>query len=126
MIKMQKMRYSNDCAIAAVAMALRVPYSRVFAASRFQEQFKPNGRLGCYPGQLIIDCGFECEYIMRRAKMRATNYPVVVSVKSVNNRVGRHAVVVCQGRVYDPSNKRQVTIQHVRRTGHIVYKPVRP
>ena len=131
----EKMRFSNDCTVASVAMALRIPYSRVLKVAK-SIGFKPNGKYGCDVYRVVKKLGYDCKirayfgdhrigsrWVEHFARRRIPVKGIwIVSINSLNNRGGYHAVVVCNGVVYDPSNKRRANIDYVmRKRRHMYY-----
>lgn len=131
-IKMQKMRFSNDCSLASVAMVTRIPYQRVLKVA-LSRGFKPNGRYGARIGELLIDLDIDFDvrvYIPIKNERARRPIPVrgawIVSIPSLNNRGGYHAVVVCNGVVFDPSNKRRASINYIMRNRRHIYYGFKP
>jgi hypothetical protein len=124
MTRLVKMRFTNDCSIASVAMVTRIPYSRVLKVAK-QRGFKPNGKYGMDVAQLLYDLGYEFDMrVYSRLRTRRpipVKQPFIASVPSVNNRGGYHAIVVEAGRVLDSSNKKQVSYARFMRTRRHMY-----
>lgn len=131
-VKPIKQKYSNDCAIAAVAMALHLPYRRVLRVA-ITKGFRPGGNNG---GMVLatlfwaLGYDFECRprmmrngfpNVMEAPRPMPVKMPCVVSIPSLNNRGGFHAVTVAHGRVFDPSPKRQASFEYVKRHARTWY-----
>jgi hypothetical protein len=131
-VKTQKMVYKNDCAIAAAATALKLPYRTVLKHAIKELGFLPNGTHGVNVGELIWECGYEFALRMRRERPNINKFnadsilskrtvsnkkpvrlPVksvqVFSVKSVNVLNAFHAVVRNNGMIFDPTKRRSVS-----------------
>ncbi len=118
MVKLIKMRFDNDCTVASVAMATRLPYSKCLRIAK-QHGFTPYHRTGFDIGLLLVrvNVDFDCAIF----RLRMLQQPVIVSIRSLNNRNGFHAVVVDQGKVYDPSNKKCASFNYVLRNYRHTY-----
>lgn len=127
-VKPIKQKYSNDCAIAALAMALHEPYFKVFAAAkRAHKHFCANHKSGADVYAVAMHLGYDCKHRthfgflhrhhcrVKQRKRVPIKGPCIASVPSVNNRGGGHAVVYSKGVIYDPSRKRQVNEAHTLR-----------
>lgn len=124
MTKLIKMRFSNDCSLASVAMVTRIPYQRVLKTA-LARGFKPNGKHGMDIAQLLYDLGWDMGMrVYSRHRPRRPLplvQPFIASVPSVNNRGGYHAIVVDRGRVLDPSRKKQISFARFMRTRRHMY-----
>lgn len=123
MTRLIKMRYSNDCSIASVAMATRLSYEECFNTA-VKHGFKPNSDYGFDLGSLLNYLGFDfdCRPFFPWARRNLPLVqPFIASVNSVNNIGGFHAIVVEHGRVFDPSNKRQVSFERFMKTRRHLY-----
>ena len=124
-MKLQRMRFSNDCSVASVSMVLRRPYEEVLKVA-IANKFNPDSPVGIDVYSLLHYCGYDCScrIYIRALGLRPIpmKQPIIVSIPSLNNYKGRHAVVIQQGRVYDPSNRRRASFNYVTRNrGHMYY-----
>jgi hypothetical protein len=98
-------------------MALRVPYEKV--AKVAVESGYNTHKEGVYIHDIATELGFTT---FRSKRFINKKKPVIVSVKSVNFHRTNHAVVFYKGKVYDPSRKKKVTLERVRRSKKWIYR----
>lgn len=117
----QRMRGRNDCAIAAIAFATGFSYPRVLKAAIDSQGFRLGGPMGCNMYQTLnrLRVPYECEIYRRRHSMNVRKIRLqgvrIVSVRSLNlrRRNAYHAVVLIDGKVFDPSNRRRASLDYV-------------
>ena len=128
-ISLIKSKFNNDCAVASVAMALRIPYFKVLKNVVKHLNFRPNSGKGLQIVDVLSTIGYTCETNLREvfysnrkirvspAKSRLSlKGPMIVSAPSMNIRICLHAIVVQQGVVYDSSNFRKISPSILNRT----------
>lgn len=119
-----RQRHRNDCAIAAVSMATGVPYHRCLRLAREKAGWSPSRKSGICYNWLMVRLGFGIKYHqgIAYAPLGPSRTPVnqrraVVSVRSINERGKHHyhAVAIINGRAIDPSTRRRVSAERIRR-----------
>lgn len=110
-MRLVKMRYRDDCAVASVATLTGLSHHEVLSAAK-KLGYKPNSGEGANLIPILIELGFG----VRGSRKVPFNKTFIANVESVNVRNGRHAIVVRGGKVYDPSRKKKVSFQHFLRT----------
>ena len=118
-MKLIKMRFDNDCSIASVATATRTPYSKCLKVAK-ENGFIPYGKNGFDVGKLLFLLNFEFKVKVTRLILIPS--PLIVSIPSLNNRGGFHAIVVHNGKVLDPSNKKTANFDYVLRNYRLSYR----
>lgn len=123
-MKMQKMRFDNDCTVASVSMVTRIPYDRCLKVA-IENGFIPDGKIGFDVAVLLMHLDIECCYGVNKLVL-CKDEPIITSIHSLNNPDGFHAVAVHQGKVYDPSNKKTASLNYVLDNYKITYYNFRP
>ena len=103
-------------------MITKLPYEYCLKIAK-KRNFVPNGKYGCSVGQLLHDLNYSTKASI--SKIRLKQSPVIISVNSRNIKNGKHAIVVNKGKIYDPSNKKQITMSWLIRNHNITYYNIR-
>lgn len=125
-----RQRYSNDCAIAAVSMATGVPWHVCANLARAKYGWRPSGRFGVCYNWLLSRLLWETEFHPGQAfklRPKSNHRRAVASVRSVNIRGKNHfhAVAIVNGRVLDPSRRKQVSAERVKRSARNITEIIR-
>ncbi len=115
-----RQRYDNDCAIAAVSMATGIPWHKCAAMARAKYGWRPTRKTGVCYNWLLTRLGWDTEFhpgIAFGLRPKVNHRRAVVSVRSINVRGKNHyhAVAIVNGRVLDPSPRRQVSAERIKR-----------
>jgi len=100
MLRRVKQKYSDDCAVAACAMATDISYSVVLAAAK-ENGYVVNKDEGIPPDDLLSWLGFNCK-VAEGFYCPDPEEPVLLCIRSPLSRDDYHAVILYRGSIYDP------------------------
>jgi hypothetical protein len=107
----------DDCTICTIAMVTGEPYESVHEAAKLCGYVFKSGT-GVPIGQVLMKLGYDVDWIVGFHAIDDS----IVSVNSLHDIDGKHAVVCNDGGIIDPSNREpHVTLDHARRTTSYTY-----